>query len=96
MNAEDRLNALIQGLSPEKRECLQHVFVHLVHVIANEKLEGFFIHTLPSPDESEIEPVLMHAINCGVETVEEMMCNFLAARSAQAAAASNTDPTRTH
>jgi len=96
MNAEDHMTRVIQGLPEEKREVLQHIFMHLVHVIANERLQGFFIHTLPSADDAEIEPVLMHAINCGVETVEEMMCNFMAARAAYAAAASNTDPTRTH
>jgi len=96
MNAEDHMTRMIQGLSEEKRDVLQHIFMHLVHVVANDKLQGFFMHTLPSADDSDIEPVLMHSINCGVEEVEEMMCNFLAARSAMAAAASNTDPTRTH
>jgi hypothetical protein len=92
----DEVSAMILAMSAEKRDHLQHLFVHLVQVVADDKLSGFLFHTLPSPDDSDIEGVLMHTIGCGMEEVEEMMCNFIAARTAAMAAATNTDPTRTH
>ena len=94
-NAED-INDIIQAMSQEDRNHLQHLFVHLVQVVSDKKLSGFFMHIMPSPDDSPIEAVLVHTIKCDYNEVEEMMCNFLAARNAAVAAATSTDPTRKH
>ena len=96
MNSAEDINALIQSLTEDKRAHLQHLFVHMVQVIASDSLTGFFFHTLPSPQDSEIEGVLLHSINCDMDEVEEMMCNFLAARNAAIAAATATDPNQRH
>lgn len=94
MNAE-QINALITSLDETRRANLQHVFVHLVQVIANPALHGFFMHTMPSPEDSEMESILVHGINCDGMDIEELMCNFLAARNAQAAA-DESNPERKH
>jgi hypothetical protein len=96
MTPDEIITAQIAALPEEQRAHLQHLFLHLVQVFSNKKLSGFFIHTLPSPEDIEYEPVLMHTVNCDMREVEQMMCNFLAARSAMDAAETSTDPTRTH
>jgi hypothetical protein len=88
----DEVSARILALTEDQRDHLQHLLVVLIQIIENPKLQGFVMHTLPSPEDSEIEGVLLHTVNCGMEEVEEMMCNLLAARNAAAAASpNNTD-----
>lgn len=96
MSIDVIINEKIASLSDEKRGLLQHLFIHMVQVIANDQLQGFFFHTLPSPVESDIEPVLLHSINCEMDEVEEMMCNFIATRTAMAAEATSVDPNQRH
>ncbi len=96
MNIADDINQRVAALSEDQRAQLQHLFLHLVFVIENPRLQGFFIHTLPSPAEADIEPVLGHSINADLNAVEEMLCNFLAVRAAMAADEAGVDPTRSH
>lgn len=86
-NIGANINERIAAFNQEQREHLQHLFIHLVYIVENPSLKGFLFHTLPSPETSEIEPVLLHTVNVELGEVEEMMCSFLAARNATAPAA---------
>ena len=80
----DELNKRIAALTDEQREMLQHLFLHLISAFEHPELPALFMQVMPSNPDSNIEGVLVHTMNGGIEHAEQMMCNFLAARAAAA------------